>query len=39
MNICQKERLYFSTHAITILSLFTYSVFDEKVKMFGNKRF
>ena len=32
MNICQKERIFFFTHAITILSLFTYSVCDEKVK-------
>ena len=34
MNICQKERIFFFfTHAITILSLFTYSVCDEKVKI------
>ena len=33
MNICQKERIFFFAHAITILSLFTYSVCDEKVKM------
>ena len=32
MNIYQKERIFFFTHAITILSLFTYSVCDEKVK-------
>ena len=32
MNIRQKERIIFFTHAITILSLFTYSVCDEKVK-------
>ena len=32
MNIHQKERIFFFTHAITILSLFTYSVCDEKVK-------
>ena len=32
INIHQKERISFSTHAITILSLFTYSVCDEKVK-------
>ena len=32
INICQKERTFFFTHAITILSLFTYSVCDEKVK-------
>ena len=32
MNIRQKERIFFFTHAITILSLFTYSVCDEKVK-------
>ena len=32
MNICQKERFFFFTHAITILSLFTYFVCDEKVK-------
>ena len=31
MNIRQKENFFF-THAITILSLFTYSVCDEKVK-------
>ena len=31
MNIHQKGRIFF-THAITILSLFTYSVCDEKVK-------
>ena len=30
---CQKERIFFFTHAITILSLFTYSVCDEKVKI------
>ena len=36
MNICQKERFFFP-HAITILSLFTYSVCDEKVKkVMGN---
>ena len=33
MSICQKETIFFSTHAITILSLFTYSVCDEKVKI------
>ena len=34
MNIRQKERIFFFfTHALTILSLFTYSVCDEKVKM------
>ena len=33
MNIRQKERIFFFTHAITILSLFTYSVCDEKVKI------
>ena len=33
MNICQKERIFFFTHAITILSLVTYSVCDEKVKI------
>ena len=32
MTIRQKERFFF-THAITILSLFTYSVCDEKVKI------
>ena len=33
MNIRQKERIFFYfTHAITILSLFTYSVCDEKLK-------
>ena len=32
MNIRQKEKFFFFTHAITILSLFTYSVCDEKVK-------
>ena len=32
MNIHQKENFFF-THAITILSLFTYSVCDEKVKI------
>ena len=38
MNIRQKERIFFFfTHAITILSLFTYSVCDEKVKKIGNK--
>ena len=31
MNIHQKENFFF-THAIIILSLFTYSVCDEKVK-------
>ena len=34
MNIRQKERFFLFTHAITILSLFTYSVYDEKVKKF-----
>ena len=33
MNIRQTERIFFFTHAITILPLFTYSVCDEKVKM------
>ena len=33
MNICQKERIFFFTHAIKILYLFTYSVCDEKVKI------
>ena len=34
MKIYQKERIFFFfTHAITILSLFTYSVCDGKVKM------
>ena len=32
MNIRQKENFFF-THAITILSLFTYSVYDERVKI------
>ena len=32
MNIRQRERIFF-THAITILSLFTYYVCDEKVKI------
>ena len=32
MNIRQKERIFFFTHAMIILSLFTYSVCDEKVK-------
>ena len=32
MNLRQKERFFFFTHAIIILSLFTYSVCDEKVK-------
>ena len=33
MNIRQKERIsFFFIHAITILSLLTYSVCDEKVK-------
>ena len=31
MNIRQKE-IFFFTHAFKILSLFTYSVCDEKVK-------
>ena len=30
----QNERIFFFTQAITILSLFTYSVYDEKVKKF-----
>ena len=34
MNICQKEKIFFFTHAITILYLFTYSVCDEKVKIY-----
>ena len=33
MKIPQKERIFIFTHAITILSLFTYSVCNEKVKM------
>ena len=34
MNIRQKERIFFVfTHAITELSLLTYSVCDEKVKI------
>ena len=34
MNICQKERIFFFfTRAITTLSLFTYSVCDENVKI------
>ena len=33
MNIHQKERIFLFPHAITILSLFTYSVCDEKVKI------
>ena len=37
MNIRQKERIFFSTHAIIILSLFTYSVCDEKVKKDVNR--
>ena len=37
MNIRQKERIFFFTHAITILSLFTYSVCDEKVKIKSQK--
>ena len=36
MNIRQKERIFFFTHAITILSFFTYSVCDEKVKSIQN---
>ena len=32
MNIHQKEKLFSVNHAITMLSLFTYSVYDEKVK-------
>ena len=33
MNIRQKDRIFFFfTHTITILSFFTYSVCDEKVK-------
>ena len=37
MNIRQKERIFFFfTYAITILSLFTYSVCDEKVKIIEN---
>ena len=38
MNIRQKERIFFFTHAITILSLFAYSVCDEKVKSKKNIR-
>ena len=35
LNICQKERIsFFFTHAITILSLCTYFVCDEKVKIY-----
>ena len=34
MNIRQEERIFFFfTHAITILSLFTYSICDEEVKI------
>ena len=33
MDMRQKEIIFFFTHAITILSLFTYSVYDEKVKI------
>ena len=36
MNIRQKERIFFFTYAITILSLFTYSVCDKKVKRSEN---
>ena len=36
MNIHQKERIFF-THAITIRSLFTYSVCHEKVKILFEK--
>ena len=32
-NIHQKERIFFFTHAITRLSLFTYSVCNKKVKI------
>ena len=32
MNVHQKERIFFFNYAITILSFFTYSVCDEKVK-------
>ena len=38
MNIRQKERIFFFTDAITILSLSTYSVCDEKVNKHGNKQ-
>ena len=38
MNIHQKKRIFFFTQAITILSLFTYSVCDEKVKRSGKDR-
>ena len=37
MNIRQKERIFFLTSAIPILSLFTYSVCNEKVKKETNK--
>ena len=36
MNIRQKENFFFFTYAITILSLFTYSVCDERVKGIGS---
>ena len=36
MNICQKERIFFLNYAIRILSLFTYSVCDEKVKIMNS---
>ena len=35
MNIHQKETIFFFTYAITILSLFTYSVCDEKIESIG----
>ena len=38
MNIRQKERIFFFTHAITIFSLFRYSVCDEKIRIDANKR-
>ena len=38
MNIRQKERIFFFTHVLTIRSLFTYSVCDEKVKRFMTRK-
>ena len=39
MNICQKERIFFFfNHAITILSLFTYYVCDDKVKIYNRAK-
>ena len=37
MNIRQKDRFFFFTHAITLLSLFTYSVCHEKVKSLSSQ--